>query len=138
MSLLRILAFDEMHRRFYARATGMWDTRQALAYHEEMIDLFARLRRLAEPVNIFVDLRCLAVHTGDVALMLEQTHQGWEGIPVEKFALIVDGVLMKLQSRRVAGPLKASFFDTVPDALVWLGWDEAYLATLTPPMQNAA
>lgn len=138
MSLINIVAFDDIQRRFYVRAAGLWDTRQALHYHHEVLGVMARVRSSLDAVSLFVDLRCLAVHASEVAMMLEQTHHLWQGVAVDKFAMIVDGALMRIQARRVAGPLTATFFETLPEAVHWLGWTDAYLASLTPALRDAA
>lgn len=115
---------DHAKGRLIIRAQGQWTMAQADRWYADMVEVRDWTRAIGAPITILADLEGLIVHPQDVSRRIEESVLLMEEFPIDRYALIVPSILMRMQCRRLLANVPHTYFDEKDSARQWLGWKQ--------------
>ena len=113
------IEFDEQASIVTARLSGFWDVAEVERYREELNSTVRRLKSRHPRLSILADSRELSLTTQEVAAAFN-TMSGSEYMQlIDRLAILVRGMINKLQAERMDGPKLKVFMDEEA-AITWL------------------
>lgn len=99
---------------------GFWTCEDMKAFLFELGEAAKPLMRASTPFSAVGDLRGFVPQDRATAEAIRESLLMAQGNGMERFAVVADSSLVKLQYRRITDGIEASFFDAPSEADAWL------------------
>ena len=115
-----ILEFNEQSRVLTQRASGFWNLEEFGRYQAEFTALLTRLRLDGRPISMLFDSRDMPPQSAEVVNAFSRMTSADGMNPDGRIAILVSGMLSKLQAQRIADNRLVRNFNDEAEARTWL------------------
>lgn len=125
--------FDPASGRLYQRLHGFLSVADAEAVRQQVTQACERVRQAGLLMSVLVNLRDYPAQSQAVNDVVARIAATVAATPRRGYAVVTGSALQRLRLRRVMDAIGPDFFDSAPAAAAHLGWEPAFLATVSSP-----
>ena len=111
---------DEMRRELHFVTSGLFDQASMQAFNEEVAKAVGPILAKKQKMRALGDLSDYAVQTREISDAMTVTLKSAEAVGIERVAIIMTSMLVKMQYQRVSEGRNVKIFDDRAQALAWL------------------